>query len=45
VSRYRREVAALRRNELGTGSKISRPPAKKASQSAAQAQKRATNTQ
>jgi UPF0755 protein len=45
VSRYRREVAASRRNELGAGSKNSRPPAHEASQSAARAQKRAKNTQ
>jgi UPF0755 protein len=45
VSRYRREVAASRRNEPGTVSKNSRPPAHEASQSAAQAQKRARNTQ
>jgi UPF0755 protein len=45
VSRYRREVAASRRNELGAGSKNSRPPAHEASQSAARAQKSAKNTQ
>jgi len=45
VSRYRREVAASRRNELGAGSKNSRPPAHEASHSAARAQKRAKNTQ
>jgi UPF0755 protein len=45
VSRYRREVAALRRNEPGTVSGSSKPPAHEASKSAAQAQKRARNTQ
>jgi UPF0755 protein len=45
VSRYRREVAASRRNELGAGSKNSRPPAHEASPSAARAQKRAKSTQ
>jgi UPF0755 protein len=45
VSRYRREVAALRRNEPGTVSRSSKPPAHEASKSAAQAQKRARNTQ
>ena len=45
VSRYRREVAALRRNEPGTVSRNSKPPAHEASQSAAQAQKRARNAQ
>jgi len=43
VSRYRREVAASRRNEPGAGSKNSRPPALKASPRAAQGQKRAKN--
>ena len=45
VSRYRREVAALRRNEPGTVSRNSKLPAHEASKSAAQAQKRARNTQ
>jgi UPF0755 protein len=45
VSRYRREVAALRRNEPGTVSGSSKPTAHEASKSAAQAQKRARNTQ
>ena len=45
VSRYRREAAALRRNEPGTVSGSSKPPAHEASKSAAQAQKRARNTQ
>jgi UPF0755 protein len=61
VSRYRREVAALRRNEQGTVSRSSKPPATvaprlvgahaglkpgaTATKSAAQAQKRARNTQ
>jgi UPF0755 protein len=45
VSRYRREVAALRRNEPGTVSRNSKPPAHEASKSAAQAQKRARNAQ
>ncbi len=45
VSRYRREVAALRRNEPGTVSRNSKPPAHEANKSAAQAQKRARNTQ
>ena len=45
VSRYRREVAALRRNEPGTASRNSKLPAHEASKSAAQAQKRARNTQ
>jgi UPF0755 protein len=45
VSRYRREVAALRRSEAGTASRNSKPPAQEASKSAAQAQKRARNTQ
>jgi UPF0755 protein len=45
VSRYRREVATLRRNEPGTVSRNSMPPAQEASKSAAQAQKRARNTQ
>ncbi|MGO8731524.1 MAG: endolytic transglycosylase MltG [Terriglobia bacterium] len=45
VSRYRREVAALRRNEPGTAGRNSKPPAHEASQNAAQAQKRARNAQ
>jgi len=45
VARYRREVAASRRNEPGTGSKDSRPPAHEASQSAAHSRKRARKTQ
>ena len=45
VSRYRREVAALRRNEPGTVSRNSKPPAHEASKNAAQAQKRARNAQ
>jgi UPF0755 protein len=45
VSRYRREVTALRRNEPGTASKNSRPPAHEASPNAAQAQKRVRTTQ
>ena len=44
VSRYRREVAASRRNELGAGSKNLSPPAHKTSPSAARAQKRAKDT-
>jgi UPF0755 protein len=45
VSRYRREVAALRGNEPATASRNSKPPAHKKSKSAARAQKRARNTQ
>jgi UPF0755 protein len=45
VSRYRREVAASRRNEPGTVSRNSKPPAHEASESAARAQKGARNTQ
>jgi UPF0755 protein len=45
VSRYRREVAALRRSEAGTANRNSKPPAPEASKSAAQAQKRARKTQ
>jgi hypothetical protein len=45
VSRYRREAAALRRNEPGTVSKNPKPPAHEASKRAAQAKKRARNTQ
>jgi len=45
VSRYRREVAALRRSEPQTVSRNPKPPAHDASRSAAQAQKRARNTQ
>ena len=44
VSRYRREVAASRRNELGAGGKNSGPPAHEARPSATRAQKRAKNT-
>jgi UPF0755 protein len=45
VSRYRRELAALRRNEPGTVSKNSRPPAHEASRNAAHSQKRVKHTQ
>jgi UPF0755 protein len=45
VSRYRRELAALRRSEAGTDGRNSKSPAHDASKSAAQAQKRARNTQ
>ena len=45
VSRYRREMAALRRSEAGTDGRNSKSPAHDASKSAAQAQKRARNTQ
>jgi len=45
VSRYRRELAASRRNEPGTLSRSSRPPAEEASQKAAHSQKRARKTQ
>ena len=45
VSRYRRELAASRRNEPGTLSRNSRPPAEEASQKAAHSQKRARKTQ
>jgi len=45
VSRYRREVAALRRNGARTASGNSRPLAHKPSEIAAQAQKRARITQ
>jgi len=45
VSRYRRELAALRRSEAGTAGKNSKPPAHDAGKSAAQAQKRAKNNQ
>jgi len=45
VSRYRRELAALRRNGPGTVSRNSRPPAHEASQNAAHSQKRVRNTQ
>jgi len=45
VSRYRREAAALRRKEPGAVSRNSKPPAQEAGKSAAQAQKRARNTQ
>jgi len=45
VSRYRRDLAALCRSEAGTADRNSKPPAHEASKSAAQAQKRARNTQ
>jgi UPF0755 protein len=45
VSRYRREVAALRRNEPETVSRKSRPTAHGPRKRAARAQKRGTNNQ
>ncbi|MGD0012184.1 MAG: endolytic transglycosylase MltG [Terriglobia bacterium] len=45
VSRYRREMAALLRNQPKTVSGDSKSPAREASKRAAQAQKRARNTQ
>jgi UPF0755 protein len=45
VSRYRRQVAALRQNEPATASRNSKPDAHEANESAARAQKRARNTQ
>jgi UPF0755 protein len=45
VSRYRREVAALRRDQPGPAGRSSKPPAHEAGKSAAQAQRRARNTQ
>jgi UPF0755 protein len=45
VSRYRREVAALRRNESRTVSRNSKPSVHEWSESAAGVQKRARNTQ
>jgi len=45
VSRYRRELAASRRNEPGTIDKNSRPPADEVSHKAAHSQKRARKSQ
>jgi UPF0755 protein len=45
VSRYRKEVAASRRNEPATVSRNWKPPAHGASEDAARTQKRARNTQ
>jgi len=45
VSRFRREVAALHRDETGPAGKSSKPPAHEGNKRAAQAQKRAGKTQ